>query len=247
MYDKDKHLIFTYGVFRPFGAVGDFIYSLSFVKSMCERYKKKAIIKIGSYLKVKLDIEDLVDKLDFVDSVNYVQYTTLLKYKEDYDYCLEYIYTTDCGEGYIYTLEDILFKFYNEELSKDLWLDGIPTEKLIQEPYNVINVTPRYHVGLGFNWKDFLYNYNGLPLYFIGTPTEYQSIKNLDVTNRIVSHLPTRTVFDMYSYIKGCEEFYGNQSSCLALAYSMGKKAFVEYHYKGDFLRNPKYNQRFLN
>lgn len=100
----------------------------------------------------------------------------------------------------------------------------------IEDDYAIINYTNRHVVNEQLkitskvDWAKVLKSIN-IPVYFIGLKQEY------DLFQEYYGEIPflkTNDMLDVALLIKGAHSVYCNQSSCLALAQSLGKTYYLE-------------------
>lgn len=227
--------------------IGDFVYALGFMRIV----HKVQNIKVRLYLydKVYFMMKDILNEIEWIESV--IPDTTYLKNigNINIDYSLDILlyrnlYKTPINKPVIRFFLDY-YGIDPKDYYGQPWLYFLPDVR-IEQSYNLINVTKRYRCG--YSWKDFLYNYNDkLPLYFVGNDSEYEYIKTLDVTNKIVTKLDTESMMDLYNVIYNCKTIFCNQSLCFAFAQSIGIKSFLELDFwNSKFKYNPSI-ENYLN
>lgn len=229
--------------------LGDFVYALGFMYVVHKKTNEKVVLYLEDVVHQKFEL--LLDMIDWIEN-HYPCSTFDIANISDIDYNLDVLFDKTLYE----TPSNVpIIKFYMDYYGIEYpdwnqpWLKDVSEEWYFQRiggNYNVINNT--FRTNYGFNWKDFLYNYNEeYPLVFVGTPEEYRKIKEIDITNKISYREETNNVLDIFAVVTLAEKLYCNQSLCLAIAHSVGKQVYFEMDMWSDRLKYNQNTERFLN
>jgi hypothetical protein len=109
------------------------------------------------------------------------------------------------------------------------WLH-VDDTRLVQEPYNLVHVTPRWRDGSSVNWSKILERLE-LKTYFVGLGYEWL---DFSIKYGQIEHYPTENLLQLARLINHCEALYCNQSVALTIAQGLGKKYYLEKNPKRD-------------
>jgi hypothetical protein len=217
--------------FKHSGNAGDIIYSLNAVRSACILHDKDAILYLKLDEPIQLhpsfkhplggvmlnrymydNIRPLLLECDFIDDV--VIYTNQ---KVDYDLDSFRKIGFNLGAGdikkwYLYAFPELQYYYSNDPIfiNKD------------SGDYIVLNRSERYNNGqIDYS----ILNQVQLPIYFVGTDTEFAIMKNIvwDLQHKKVANFLELKDFIAYSKL-----FIGNQSMCYAIAEQVQANRLLE-------------------
>ena len=222
--------------FKHSGNAGDIIYSLNAIRSACILYDKDAILYLKLDEPIQLhpsfkhplggvmlnrymfdNLRPLLLECDFIEDV--VIYTNQ---KVDYDLDSFRKIGFNLGAGdikkwYLYAHPELQYHYSNEQvfcksLNKNYW----PGD------FIVLNRSERYNNGqIDYS----ILNQVQLPIYFVGTDTEFAIMKNIvwDLQHKKVANFLELKDFIAYSKL-----FIGNQSMCYSIAEQVDTNRLLE-------------------
>lgn len=228
------------------GKIGDIVYSLPAVERLMKKDNAKAVFYLT---------EEWYKPLHrFLKRITYIADVVMVK---DYN-GIKIDYDMDRFREEGYDIVDVpLIRSYFKPFGLDEtnWNDYFLVGRIeppIMKPsyieddvYNLMNLTERTRTG--FDWKDYLTNYSGPPIYFIGLPHEYEYVKSIDLLNKVKGHLPTKDISDVFDCMCFCESLIGNQSVPVTLSQGLGTPNYLEIYYWNGCVRNYRDSERFLN
>jgi hypothetical protein len=217
--------------FKHSGNAGDIIYSLNAIRSACMLHDKDAILYLKLDEPIQLhpsfkhplggvmlnrymydNLRPLLLECDFIEDV--VIYTNQ---KVDYDLDAFRKIGFNLGAGdikkwYLYAFPELQYYYSNDPLfiNKD------------SGDYIVLNRSERYNNGqIDYS----ILNQVQLPIYFVGTDTEFAIMKNIvwDLQHKKVANFLELKDFIAYSHL-----FIGNQSMCYAIAEQVDTNRLLE-------------------
>ena len=217
--------------FKHSGNAGDNIYSLNAIRSACMLHDKDAILYLKLDEPIQLhpsfkhplggvmlnrymydNLRPLLLECDFIEDV--VIYTNQ---KVDYDLDAFRKIGFNLGAGdikkwYLYAFPELQYYYSNDPLfiNKD------------SGDYIVLNRSERYNNGqIDYS----ILNQVQLPIYFVGTDTEFAIMKNIvwDLQHKKVANFLELKDFIAYSHL-----FIGNQSMCYAIAEQVDTNRLLE-------------------
>jgi len=220
--------------FKHSGNAGDIIYSLNSIRSACKLHDKDAVLflkldepiqlhpmfkhPLGGVMLNKYmfdNLKPLLLELDFIYDV--LPYTNQ---KVDYDLDLFRkvgfnLAAGDIKKWYLYAYPE-LQKHHNNEII------FIPKK---QKDYIVINRSERYNNGqIDYS----ILNKVDLPIYFVGTDTEYNLMKT-NVWD--LEHKKVKDFLELKDFISESKLFIGNQSMCYAIAEQVDAERLLEVYF----------------
>jgi hypothetical protein len=217
--------------FKHSGNAGDIIYSLNAIRSACILHDKDAILYLKLDEPIQLhpsfkhplggvmlnrymfdNLRPLLLECDFIEDV--VIYTNQ---KVDYDLDSFRKIGFNLGAGdikkwYLYAFPELQYYYSNDPIfiNRD------------SGDYIVLNRSERYNNGqIDYS----ILNQVQLPIYFVGTDTEFSIMKNIvwDLQHKKVANFLELKDFIAYSKL-----FIGNQSMCYAIAEQVNTNRLLE-------------------
>jgi len=220
--------------FKHSGNAGDIIYSLNSIRSACELHDKDAVLflkldepiqlhpmfkhPLGGVMLNKYmfdNLKPLLLELDFIYDV--LPYTNQ---KVDYDLDVFRkvgfnLAAGDIKKWYLYAYPE-LQRYYNNEI---IFIPKKPKD------YIVINRSERYNNGqIDYS----ILNKVDLPIYFVGTDTEYNLMK-ANVWD--LEHKKVKDFLELKDFISESKLFIGNQSMCYAIAEQVDAERLLEVYF----------------
>lgn len=202
--------------FYSSGQLGDIIYSLPAVKRLCEVKNAKAKIFLTSGYFGRL--KKFLNSQEYIDSVELYLCQDFLYNLDDFRFDNPDIFDKPLILSYLRAFG------LPEDNFNEPWLT-LDSERLIEQPYNIINVTNRYR-GY-FDWEDFLKTTN-LEFIFVGLSEEFEEIKKIDTLDKIKYHYQTSNVYEVANLVKYADSVYCNQSMVLTLSQGFGKEYYLD-------------------
>lgn len=212
------------------GGLGDIIYSLRVIKDICGNNKCNLYIKRYNHYNNTCDnFEAIKDFLLLQPYINKV-----MPYSGDYP-VLEWgsdIYLNYDLDKFRVSLD--LFQNHiikctyagiNYEIPQHWNTPWVEIESLNQD-YIVINRTHRYRKDNN-PWYKLLEDNKSIKKYFIGLQDEFIDFQNIFNDNSVV-YKKTNNLLEVFNLIKNSSVVWCNQSVCLTLAQSIGKKYYLE-------------------
>jgi ADP-heptose:LPS heptosyltransferase len=227
--------------FKHSGNAGDIIYSLNAFRSACILRDKNAILYLKLDEPIQLhpsfkhplggvmlnrymfdNLRPLLLECDFIEDV--VIYTNQ---KVDYDLDTFRKIGFNLGAGdikkwYLYAFPELQEYYSNEQVLKGYNTERLQKSNYYGETYLVLNRSERYNNGqIDYS----ILNQVQLPIYFVGTDTEFAIMKNIvwDLQHKKVANFLELKDFIAYSKL-----FIGNQSMCYAIAEQVGANRLLE-------------------
>lgn len=216
------------------GGLGDIVYSLPVIESICNSKNERAILYIKRYNHYNNtcdnyeSIKPLLGKIDYIEQV--------LPYSGDYPVCqwgedIKLDFNLDNFRNSLNVFENHLIKCHFAGLHVAIPEDwNRPWLKHVFKPstiaYNLIHRTSRYH-NIKTNWKRVIGDSNENFIY-VGLPTEYENFIALGIDRNKVVFKETTNLLDVMELVQGAEKVYCNQSVVLTLAQSIGKPIYLE-------------------
>jgi hypothetical protein len=221
--------------FKHSGNAGDIIYSLNAIRSACELHDMDAVLflkldepivlhpmfkhPLGGVMLNKYMFENLKPlllELDFIYDV--MLYTNQ---KVDYDLDLFRRVGFNLGAGDIKRW----YLYAYPELQKNYSDNHFFLSQIRYDDYIVVNRSERYNNGQ----VDYsILNKVDLPIYFVGTETEYNLMK-AKVWD--LQHKKVKDFSELKDFISASKLFIGNQSMCYAIAEQTGCNRLLEVYF----------------
>lgn len=219
--------------FAHSGGAGDVLYSLYSVKKLCVAHKSACnfYLKRSNVFNNTVDAYETLRKfLLFQDYINEVYPVEATSSFSDWSFDFPF-YDLDKFRHHANNATNLVTCHVRccnleEHDAYEPWL-LLPQVQLVQEPYVLINRTPRYRLHSGDSlWEKVLQRYSNTKKYFVGLSEEYEDfVKKFKVE---VQHYVVRDLYDVAALVHYAEVTLCNPSSTLALCVGSGVKFAVE-------------------
>jgi len=199
------------------GGLGDIIYSLPTVKRL-----GGGIYVTGLPMNAHDVIAPLLLSQPYITGVRHVTEDGLPKGYINLDY---FRHSSRGNKNHLVNQHLRYFGFDDYDFETEGgWLEGIESKHIGRSLFSVLNITPRYRDKI-FSWRRYFNTHPVRKLLFMGLPEEYHTF-GWPITNR---YFPVGDYLEAARIIAGAEEFYGNQSSLLAIRQGLGMTYHMEW------------------
>ena len=222
--------------FAHSGGVGDILYGCYLIKKICQEnnFKSKIFLKRTNSFNYVVDAYETLKRLlvnqEYIEDVIVIdniqgfsnwefnfEFYDLDKFRNFADNRSNLI---DCHLKSI-NRNDLIRSWLNES-----WIN-VNSNFNLNEPYIVINRTPRYRARNGKNmWINSLEKYKNHKKYFVGLNDEFNDFNS--EFNIEIEHYKTNDLYDISFIIKNAQITLCNPSSVLALCVSMNLPYLIE-------------------
>ena len=195
------------------GDLGDIVYALPSMRTLCERDGSKAFLYLGDrdWTRSRWSPSLLSVIEPFLISQDFIEEVILLPRNE-----IPAIPFTDfsCFRNGGYLLGDSIYERQRRWVQADADISGpwLQSDRLISRKI-LINRTSRWH-GIGFPWKELLARFPTQAV-FIGLGQEHEAFVQ---EFGEIPFVPTKNLLEAARLISGCSFFIGNQSVLGAIA-----------------------------